>query len=243
MTVVPAVAATARSAASGASGAAGRALAGAGLLPDGHAEDRAGLELPDQVGLAGHRLPEERRRLADIGRLVGARAADAGQVHVIGGLDGEIVGRPLAAGTEPLERREAVEGEDEVAAGPLDRLVVGVCSHHHPAHLQHLGEHLAHRPGGGAEDLGRVGHPLRLREVAEVVAAVGGQLHPAQRQERLLAGRGPELRETLQRVEVGEHHPVEPGLPGAPHRLARVERDARGVVAVDVEVDEHGWPD
>ena len=95
-------------------------------------------------------------------------------------------------------------------------------------------------PGGGAaEELGRRRHLGRVGEDAQVVAAVGGHLQPHQGQQAGLPAGGADLLQAVQGVEVGEEHPVEAGRAGGGEDGGGLKGAAAGVVAVDVQVDEH----
>src|SRR6266487_1000876 len=91
---------------------------------DRDAEHVAGEELADEVRLVRDRHAEERRRLADVvERLVRPRPSDARERHVVGRLDGEVVGGSPLARAQALQRGQPVQGEDEIAARSLDALV------------------------------------------------------------------------------------------------------------------------
>jgi hypothetical protein len=153
--------------------------------------------------------------------------------------------RSLVAGlppVEPLDGRDPVEGEEHVAPGALDRPVVGVGGDHGAPHRHHLGDDVLDRPGWRPEDLRGRRDLSRFGEEGQVVPAVRGDLHPAEGQESLRLPRLADLRESFQRVHVGERNAVEARLPGATDHVERGEGTARRVPAVDVKVDEHGVP-
>jgi len=108
------------------------------------------------------------------------------------------------------------------------------------AQLLHAVHDLAHRPRRRSEDLGRMGKAPRIGEVAEVVAPVRDELDATQGEEALVPPGRPDLVETLERVRVREDDAVEPHLAGPADHIARGQAAALRVVAVDVDVDEHG---
>jgi hypothetical protein len=162
---------------------------------------------------------------------------------VVGGLDGEVVRRRLPPPVQPLDRTEAVEREDEVPARTVDGLVVGVRRDRDAAELGDLREDLAHLPRRrGAEDLRWRRDRRRIREEAEVVAAVGRDLDAAQGDEALLPPRRADLLEPVERVEVRERDAVEAERLRPADHVPRRERAVAGVMAVNVQIDEHGAP-